>query len=168
MKKIEKYIAKNGVEFQDKEECEIYEKSLVDKNGRSYKKGDWIKESWHFHGFCGSGSIFDAQEYVDKDLSFRFVRFDGSQVFEESRVNRQGWPISSYEIEVVNEDYIRDINKDPSYGYSGNRKYGDKPYYYSKGIGWVNYKNRDWVPCKNELGEERIKFDIEGEFKFKL
>ncbi|MEK6884707.1 MAG: hypothetical protein AABY22_34060, partial [Nanoarchaeota archaeon] len=109
-----------------------YESNIVDKNGIKINLGDWIKESWYFHGFCGSGGNFpfDAQEYVNKNKSFRFVQYNYSVRFGIDRVKRQGWPVSEYEIEIVTKEEVEKIKNDNAYISSENKPYSTKPYYY--------------------------------------
>lgn len=115
---ITKYVSSDGTEFLTRKECESYESSLVDKHGRRYIVGDIIKESWNFHGFgYSSGNVtkINESEFVNIDKSFRFIVYDSSIKFNESRVNCQGWPISGYEIEIVDKDYQESVARDSRY-----------------------------------------------------
>lgn len=71
------------------------------------KNGDLIKESWRFHGFRGSGSIYDIcsiEEYKSPDICYRILKYDESIIYDVNRVNKLGWPVSEYKIEQISSD----------------------------------------------------------------
>src|SRR5688500_1727528 len=137
METIIKYKAKNGEEFNDPVDCLNYEKTLVDKNGKEYQEGDWIKESWCFHGF-GSGSILpntvrvNDMEFKNLDKLFRLFQYHPNLRLSVDRVNRLGWPVSDYEAEIISEEEVNKLKGDPKY-------YLQK---YSQDSGWGHYRLR--------------------------
>lgn len=76
------------------------------------RAGDWLKESWCFHGFSGTGApgFDDTTEYVGPPV-FRFVSYSPDTTYDSSRVNRMGWPVSRYAIEIVTEDEMAALIK---------------------------------------------------------
>lgn len=129
MNVITKYKAFDGQEFLTKEECINYENTIVDKNGNKIKFGDWVKESWYFHGFSGD-SLLSLREHVGENRNFRFVKYDYTQRFGIDRVSRQGWPTSGYEIEIISEEDMDNLKNDKKYICTSEIKYSSEPYHY--------------------------------------
>lgn len=132
MTEITKYKAENGEEFDTSKDCLDYESRLVDKNSIKLKIGDWIKESWCFHGFgYGIDNITRISniEYKDNDKVFRLLQYNPHLRLDINRVNRMGWPVSDYEIEIITQDEVNKLEKDPNYVLR-------KECYYSKKQEW--------------------------------
>ncbi len=156
--KIIKYKAKDGEEFLTKEEAISYENSIVDKNERKIRIGDWLKESWYFHGFRGDSFPFEMKEYRGKNKSFRFVKYNYSLRLNEDRINNQGWPVSKYEVEIITEKEMKKLKDNPKYVYTGDLKYEREPYYYRVKLGWEDEeikknKNMDFETYWKEFGK---------------
>lgn len=112
MEIITKYKAEDNSEFLTQEECLNYENSIVDIHGIKIHPGDWIKESWCFHGFGSPGMKMPGQveveegQYKNLNKSFRFVQYSLAMRLGLHRVSSLGWPVSDYEVEIVSPEYV--------------------------------------------------------------
>jgi hypothetical protein len=61
-------------------------------------------ESWNFHGFMSGDKDNEVIEFIDSKRVYKFAEYNFWNMYNEGRVNRMGWPVSRYKMQVVTEE----------------------------------------------------------------
>lgn len=61
-------------------------------------------ESWNFHGFMSGDADNAIIEFINPKRCYKFGKYSIVNMYNESRVNRMGWPVSRYKMQVVTEE----------------------------------------------------------------